>query len=177
MKSLIFLLLFFPYLSNSQNVFGYPIDSTTKKFIISEIVKVDSISSQVIYSKANVYIANYFKDKYRVTSKNDDASKSILYTGSIKAFTTLTESNDNDAVGYISFAINLQAKEGRYKFTVSDFYYWDNSFGINDKFPLEMEFKKEKQQKRWKMIRDMSNINITNFISDMKKSIAKKEDW
>jgi uncharacterized protein (DUF2344 family) len=134
--------------------------------VYSDVVKVDSVGANGLYNRAKKWIALRYKSANNVIQLDNKEDKILIGKGnfSINYYTR------NPVIGH---TIQIEAREGRYKYTISNFIYSDvrgDSFAI-EKFPNSWAGKK-------KLYRTIDE-KVNTLINDLKKVIAtvEKDDW
>lgn len=109
MKTLTLALLLLSLNAFSQE---FPVDSSTSKYSFTEVVKVDSVAAPVLFSRAKLFVAQLFNSAKEVTQMEDAASGTIVCKGN---FTALSN------YGFVKFDLSLYCKDGRYKYSMTNF--------------------------------------------------------
>ena len=134
--------------------------------VYSDVVKVDSVSATELYNRAKKWIALRYKSANDVIQIDNKEDKILIGKGNfnIKYYTR------NPVIGH---TIQIETREERYKYTISNFIYSDNK---GDSFAIE-KFPKGWAGKR-KLYRTIDD-KINTLISDLKKVIATEvdDDW
>lgn len=101
-------------------------DST---FIMSYVVKVDSVSQQELYKRAQNWAETTFVSAKKITVVNDTANCILVLNPAF--LISLKGENGELPAGYIKYQITLQCKDGRYKLSLTDFTHHpgESSFG------------------------------------------------
>jgi hypothetical protein len=121
MKNLIILVLFLTIIISvrgmqtfSQNIF--PMDEKTGEIVYSENVNADSVSARELYGRASKWFAKTFMDAPDVIQLADKEAGKIIGKGFFEAICPRTK-----AVVSIYFTAEIQTKERKYKYVLSDF--------------------------------------------------------
>jgi hypothetical protein len=174
-----YLIVFTTKIFSQENTF--PIDSITGKITYSEIIKVDSVNNQKLYLRANVWFVHSFVSAKNVIQLNDKESGKIIGKGTFQ----VTDNNNHNSlvyvpiVGTVDFTVEIQTKDERYKYVLSDF-----SYKINGETEIDLTsssgFKSGMFQKRldiqWADIKQNTNMTILNMIESLKNSMGTKYD-
>lgn len=179
MKRLLALLLIIPFVSSSQN----EMDIDTLKFNFSEVVQADTMNAKTLYSNAKLFIANAFVSAKDVTQLVDDNSNTLVVKGLfilplkdlpygfsyMKDFTT-------------TFKLQIQAKDNKYKYTLSDLVVKGNP--VYDGFDLSLPYQKQKgeigqkqHKKLWDTMKTSAYNFVTLFIKNLKNEMVIKSDF
>lgn len=194
MKKLILLFVLMPFYfyaqSNSETESKeLPVDAETKLVTYTDIVNIDSITAKRLYRRGKIYFSNKYKSAKDVIQLDDTtqiigkAFTDIVYeTGMFLSPTVIYKFN---------YTISLQLKDGRYKYTVSDFSVENYPTSVNgtylkaSKTPLEewvttkqkIKDIPEKRRKLWLKNYNMLAKTAENIVSELKSSMLKNEDW
>jgi hypothetical protein len=176
MKIFVALLLALPLLSNAQTD-TLPVNKETGKYEFSEVVNVDTATADKLYSNAKLFVAYAFKSGKDVTQLNDDLSKTVIGKGATKVFIKF-------AIGppvptYVRFTMTIQSKDGRYRYLINDFLYYNTVDGTSTK-ELEDEkyWGKNKMSRRvWASVKNQIYTDISLLVIDLKKQMTASKDW
>ncbi len=154
---------------------GLPIDAETKKVTFQETVTLDSVSRDELYQRTKDWIANFYKtDKY---SPDDKANYKVGKEGSFDI--QLTYDFKYKSHNTVSYTILVGQKEGKYRFTITDF----RILKVGEKIiqPLEGAMAKMSGQNKTETTTQV-NKNINDLITDFKRFMTtgkpeNKEDW
>ena len=160
--------------AKAQNL---PVDSETKKITFQETVDIDSLSKDILYERAKQWIKNYYKsDRYDM----NDVVKSRLMKESyfvIKLTYDYKYKSDNN----VTYMLTLECKEGKYRYTLTDFKFYNVKSGPKTELPLEASYAKLNTQNKGEAVTQI-NAEVPLIIEDMKKFmstglIKNKDDW
>lgn len=155
-----------------------PTDPDTKKITWQEKVAVDSVSKSDLFERAQNWLAHYYKtNKF---TPNDTASGRI---GKEDGFFVISLSYDfkYKAEHNVAYDIAIDIKEGRYRFTITNFTIYNSKTGPKTVQPLETAYAKMSNQNKTELSSQV-NKEVNTLIEDLKKlmltgKILKKEDW
>jgi len=145
------------------------------KYEYSEVVNVDSVSAEKLYSNAKLFIVDAFKSGKDVTQLNDEISKTVAGTGAIKIILKGTTGTQ-----YVSFKINIQCKDGRYKYDFSNFQYDLVYYGEDHFFDLEdaKRIKRNMVGKQYEHAMQQVSESMKALIEKLKTQMASQAaDW
>jgi len=109
MKNLLLAFIFcLPIFASAQRP---TIDSITKKVTYSDVVSIVSSNKDQLYNNAKIWFINNFKSANDVIQLDDKQAGHIIGKG-------LTQLPDSR----LWFTVDLQLKDGRYKYTLTNFY-------------------------------------------------------
>lgn len=179
-KKLTFLVLFLlPFLAQSQT----QIDIDTLKFDFSEVINVDSLDAKTLYSNAKLFVAQAFVSAKNVTQLEDENTHTIV----VKGLLDLPLQNVPFSLSYIdevitSFTLQIQIKDGKYKYTLNNFIVQDNPiYGGSD---LSSSYTKQKgemgekaHKKLWDDLKTSAYDYISKFIPLMKSKMATVDNF
>jgi hypothetical protein len=171
-------LLFFTLLT-SLNCFAQdvilPKDSVTGKMTYTDVVKIDSSKANELYSKAKMWIAEAFKSAKDVMQLDDKDNSTLIAKGLTiwngKALGSTSQ------IGYVHFTIKIECKEGRYKYTFTD-YTCEQTEGYRATVPAEgLNGRKAQINFTYQQIQDFTTAMIADLKTTMNKSLTTKSDW
>lgn len=117
MKKIITVLSLFLCLSVKAQQVVIPIDTTTNSVSYSEVVKVDSASKDILYTRAKQWFAITFTASNYVVQMDDKQSGKIIGKGSEPLVYSYALTKQNYHANY---TISITVKDGRYRYEVSD---------------------------------------------------------
>jgi hypothetical protein len=174
-------ILFSIIVLTSLNTFSqnkkFPIDSRTGKITYAEVVNVDSVSSKVLYLRAKEWFVHSFNSAQNVIQLDDKESGKIIGKGLFNVRTVTL--GDHDA-GNVKFTIEIQVKDGRYKFIITDV--WHEAGATKIVTPGDLTLEKTggglftMGMPNWTGIKDQTDKNILLMIESLKKEMSKKDE-
>jgi hypothetical protein len=172
--------LFFSFLATILAIQSFaqtelPLNSAGK-IEYTETVRVDSLNGQQLYSRAKQFFANTFVSTRNVTQLSDDDGKTIVIKYVIP-ITVVSMGFKQPAIVHVT--LNLQTKDGRYRYSFSDFT-WEYKPGtMSPTYTADLEEEKPKgaSKKQWQEVKDQTDISVKQFIDRMKKQLATSNDW
>ncbi len=170
-KSLFILILLVPLFSLAQ-----------KPMSFSDVVETDEVSSDVLFTRANLWFVDNFKNADKVIQFKDKS------TGIIKAKPVIAyHGADEYYKGTINYLITLQFKDGRFKYTIEDFFHTGQNINIGTiTTHEEAKFKafgssKARRNTEWenlqKVVKNEADFIITSLKEEMRKSVKTDDDW
>lgn len=165
MKQLFTLCLFALF---SINTFGQSIikDSISQKYEAQEIIKLDSLKADVIFTKAKEWITLNYKSANDVIQLADKETLKIIVKGNFSSTLFMKQ-------GFISHTLVLDFKDEKMRYTYSNFSYYSSGSGSMDFESKNLGFKKS--------ILKSTEKDIKTSIDSLKKYIlqntSKKNDW
>jgi hypothetical protein len=196
MKRILLLsLLIFGYFGYSQDKKErpiLPIDSATGKIFYKGVVNVDSVSKQELYLRAREWFVNSFKQSNSVIQMDDKESGTIIGKGN----TSISVNSMFGSVeyGFIRFTVSVYIKDGKYKYSFTDFKQQDWRVGgspnsgvirgdlgnVECMYNYDCGYKMSWTRKGFNKILNDLNDTILDLISSLGKSMsssAKKDEW
>lgn len=154
-----------------------PLDETTKKAVYSEVVKVEGVSQADLFNRALAWFKSYFPNPTSVLKVQDPATGVVSGQHGIYFYKNLEEEKQFK-MGQVRYTVEVQVKDGRYKYTVDDIFKLESP-----KVYLE----------EWLNESDPDKINRFNYAAQVDKNLqeliaklkiamqtgkeAEKEDW
>jgi hypothetical protein len=156
-----------------------PIDSSTGKITYSEVVTLnDSISKTELFGRAKTCFVHLFKNANSVIQNEDKEAGSIIGKGTLKVYAKALGMTSE--AGYVNFTLTLAIKEGRYKFTITDFAH-EGTGKMPSGGNLENGKPKMWVVKQWNSILSQTDEETKNLISSIKLEMSKpspqNEKW
>jgi hypothetical protein len=179
MKIKLFILLLAPIfcLSQSDTVISY-----------SGVIKVDSASKDVLFSRARLWVNDNFKSGKDVTQISDKEEGTITGSGNFDSpFTVYSGFGNGKELGIYTFSFKILCKDGRYKYIFENFKHTGSrihseaqALGLITstptcpvKFPM---IRQSKMDLTWASAKAGVDIKIKELIFNLQTSMAKKND-
>lgn len=145
----------------------------------TEVIVVDSASADQLYTAAKLWFAESFKDANEVLQVQDKEAGELLGKG---LFYIPTNRFGYTAIGlgFVRFQISISVKDGRYKYSFSNFIHEGGKQQIYDCGPLDNEKPTVCSKKIFIEVKEKTNDQINNLIESLKSSMTKAgkaEDW
>lgn len=151
----------------------------TGRIEYTEVVKVDSANAAILYSNAKIFIAKSFKSAKNVTDLSDENSKTVIIKGNMPV--SVRSMGSFWDYGVVWFQISIQCKDGRYKYSITDFVHEDkpgprgaNGGSLESEKPECGTLKLPK--KYWEYIKTDADQTTKTLIADMKKAMVPTGD-
>lgn len=161
--------------SNQSKVLDMPIDDDTKLITYKEVIKEKGTKDE-LYDRGFAWFHKFFKnpaDVIKVTNKDE---------GMIKGVARMQIYNEVKGVkslkGVVEFTITTEFKDGRYRYTITNFNLKQASY-----FPLEKwlntkeDTYKENVNKYLTQVDAYINVLIKNLVDAMEPAVKKKDVW
>jgi len=175
------LLLIIPFLSFGQDLFTIPISEKTGKACYENVIHIDSVSKADLYILAYQWFAETFNSPDDVIKMQDKEGGVIISRGIIPAFR-----KPNRESGHINFSMSFFAKEGRYKYVITDISHYSQP---GERKTLGGAIENEvpecgyliRPKKQWKYLQEQAHIQFKNLEISLKNYIAnnldEEDDW
>ena len=187
MKNSFFFLLFIG-LTGLVNAQEFPMNDQGK-IVYEEVVKIEGATKDQLYKQAR----SWFKESYRQSDQDDDVIYlSDSYLGELGAnpymWMEVKSVGNKLTAGAVLYDIKFEAKEGRYKYTITNPYHEAQRSKLGAGGALENKEPDcgvlNMQQKYWDEIKMTAHENFTAMINSLKASMTQtisnakgKEDW
>ena len=108
-----------------------PIDENTKLVSYREVVQQPG-SSTVLYDRAVKWANGYFSNPMVAIKKADKDNTTLVCESNIKISTLSKDGKTFQAAGFVYYTLTIEAKENRYRYTITDIYKKESA-----RFPIE----------------------------------------
>ena len=157
-----------------------PIDSSSGKITYSEVVTLkDTVSKNELFSRAKTCFVHLFKNSKEVIQNEDKEAGNIIGKGNIKVYARALGA-DVDG-GYINFTLTISVKNGKYKYTITDFAHEGNGINLPSGGNLENGKPKNWRSKIWDSYLSQTDDETKSMISSIKLEMSrptpKSENW
>lgn len=171
-----------------------PYDSVTNLIVYTDIVHLENLNSKEIYDKAKVWILSTLKTGDEMTELNDETNSLLVGTGNIKLKDfvhdlRIVKMYHQNCI--LNFKVMIQIKDGRYKYTISNFAFSSTIVVPNSgsrTFISPLEFLKVNESKKENFIKYEQEFNsdvkeeadkqIRILINSLKSNIEnQEEEW
>ena len=192
MKNTLLLLFLLPLLSFGQDL---PIDSKTGEVVFTDVVNVNDSSTKAIdlFERAQGFLVDVFVSADDVIQYENAETGKIIVKGNfdISVEHKVLGGMQNFPIGRVSFRLDIEVRDGRYKYTFKDFYHSSSSHdggSLNDELPDESvklmtkTYGPEKLS-NWDRIKRDTYSMINVLIIQMKESMdvapveSEEDDW
>lgn len=181
-RILLLLLVCLPFLGVAQKGAPVlPIDKETGRIIYTEVVPVDSATTQQeLFSRGREWFAKAYKNSNKVIQLEDKENGKLLGKALMQVYDkTLGISHES---GYMNYTIALYMKNGRYKYEITNFHHTGQYSGqsrIPDFGVAEGMINTKKKvmgvsyQKTFNTCLSQMDSNMKDLISELKTHMAK----
>lgn len=140
MKSKLLLLLLLPLFSYSQ---------TDTLLIYTDIVTVENVSKDQLFTRARAWLVDAFKDSKEVIQVQDKETGELIAKGIMKSDVPYKNFMGTTVVPcYTSFKFSIWVKDGKYKYEMTDF----NNTEFKGSVPFGLLYTKRTTELKWPMI-------------------------
>jgi len=142
--------------------------------------EVEGLSAKDIIKKSRIWLAEKIKDSRFATELAEEGTIIVNGTFSPEVKNMFGAKVD---VGYIEFSLKIEAKEGKYRTTFSDFYHKSTDKQVADGGPIENEKPQGGLRSMQKKIWTQYKEKVPEFISTTEKSLLeaitnkKSDEW
>jgi hypothetical protein len=155
----------------------FPIDSVTGQIRYEKIVAVESTSKDILYERANVWLAKAFVDSKEVIQYSNQETGKVLAKGLLEL--NATYNGYEQSMGVVRFTLEVNTKEGRVRVLISDLIH-----EFTDGNPSPGDLRKEKSypvlKKAWRVIKSETDEEIRRLIDSFEKAVmedSQDDDW
>lgn len=151
----------------------------------SEVIKVDSVSKDQLYSRAKSWFADSYRSANDVIQMASRADGQIIGKANLKYAPSVFMSSDAIR-GYIRYTIKIFVKDGRYKYSITDFRhdpsynrYGNENFGLittDEVNPNPNQWAVKWSNKVWLDMKTQIADHVRPLISSMKAGMTVKAD-
>lgn len=111
-----------------------PVDADSKKITFEEVVDVPGASSGELYSRAMAWFKTYYKNPGEVIRENDSIKHSIMGKPRFRISNPPDKEGTKTDAGLVQYTISVAAKDGRFKYVLTDFNWKQNSYYAIEKW-------------------------------------------
>ncbi|PKP04577.1 MAG: hypothetical protein CVU11_04140 [Bacteroidetes bacterium HGW-Bacteroidetes-6] len=149
-----------------------PVDPDTKLITYQEVVNQEGSTKDSIYIRGIAWVNSYFKNPQGVTTIRDRENGIILGQHRVRMVDTDADGNVLNSNTIVEFTFKIEAKEGRYRYTINDF-----EMKATSRFPLERWLNKDDPQYTPKCDEYLAQVDthIREMIADLKKGMEPKK--
>ncbi len=107
-----------------------PIDENSGKAVFTEVIALDSVSSENLYNRARLFVSNNYKSSKTVTDLSDEKSSTIIIKAHIITYFKAW-AGGKFPVGGFNYTLKVYCKENRYKYEISNFIHTGEYDNVN----------------------------------------------
>ena len=163
MKKLMFLLVLSFLSVTAYSEESFPIDSITKKVIFTEVV-TNGLSKVELFSNAKTWMTKAFMKDFTKVMMTDNESGKIIFTG----ISPITTFKDSRTTCECKCTFTIECKEGKYRYTITDIYYFFISGFIPFENKINVHFNVNKK------FNNLLNVDVSTLNNEELKSHKKE---
>ncbi len=182
-KIFCFLFLIACLVTNAQNKVTdpkMPVDGKTKLISYTKVKEVTGVSKEDLYKRALSWASTYFKNPTDVIREQDIEQGKIVFKARFKIMNPPDKKGFSTEGGAVQYTLNLQFKEGRYKYDLTEFNWRQTSY-----YPVEkwMDVENASYKPEYTFYLQQIDDNAKEIIKDLDKAMKtnpvsdKKDDW
>jgi hypothetical protein len=156
-----------------------PMDNTNK-ITYEEVVDVPGKSADQIYKKIVAWYSGYFKNPSEVIRENDSTKKSVTGKPRFRISNPADKEGTKSDAGLVQYTITIAAKDGRFKYTLTDFNWKGNSYYPCEKwYDTALPSHTPAMDEYLRQTDNYAKSTIDNFKSAIMtdKVVKSKDDW
>lgn len=152
-----------PKFAESQQL---PIDQKTNLFRYQEVVTIDSVSSDELYSRAKAWIATFYKSANDVIQLDDQNTGRLIVKGNFGIIYYMSNA-------WVNHTLTIEMKDGRYRYILTDFIFDNGQWSA----PIEDKKKFFGQRKKlYNQVSKQAEASIAEMKEAMKKASPTADD-
>lgn len=154
-----------------------PVDETTKKITYQEVVTQEGTPAKM-YNQCIEWVNSQYLNAAEVTRVRDPENGRIGIRHRFKVYNVDKNGNKTTEAGVVQYDLNIEFKEGRYRYTFTDF-----TLMASSKFPLErwLDKKDPSYIPAWDLYIQQVDANVKDIIKSlkdgMKPKVIKQDNW
>jgi len=165
--SFLILATILPLIANSQVIEEIPTDQNGK-INFTEVIQVDSVDKNTLYSRSKQFFVDTFKSANDVIQLDDKESGTIIGKGFSDIYIKIVSSPVAIQMWY---SIKIQCKDGRYKYEIYDIIFksYASQYAASSSSPAEPTFDRNTYYKKNAQPRDVNEKYICEMILNINK--------
>jgi hypothetical protein len=146
-----------------------PVDSITHLISYEEVIQVKDLSAQQLYNRALAWFRKYYKNSSEVIRDNDIVNYKITGKPRFKISNLPDKEGTKTDAGLVQYSITISAREGRYKYELTEFNWKQASY-----YPCEkwMDTSSGYYNNNYPEYLHRLDANAQTLIADLKNSMA-----
>jgi hypothetical protein len=157
-----------------------PTDSATHLITYEEVISLPNISEELIHNRVLSWFRSYFKNSGEVIRQNDLVGHVVMGKPRFKIYNPADKEGTKTDAGLIQYTITISAREGRFKYELTDFNWKQVSY-----YPVERwtdksaasytkvyeDYLRQLDEYSRALIADLKNSMLTD------KPVKDKDNW
>lgn len=160
-------------------VYPMPVNEQTQLITYQDVVSMKDAKAHDLYLRGLEWAKHYFQNPTKVIQSADEAEGVIVCNSNLKIHTPTKDGKTSVMAGIVNFELRLEAREGRYRYTISNFTCKNGAVTQN----CELWLDKEKAE--WTPVRNLHLKEVDTYIQEMVKSLEEgmepkeetKDEW
>lgn len=157
-----------------------PRDNVTNKITYEEVVDAPGKTADELYQKILAWFKMYYKNPGEVIRENDTIGKSVTGKPRFRLSNPPDKEGTRTDGGLVQYTITVAAKDGRFKYTLTDFNWKGISYYACEKWydtalpsytPAMDEYLRQTDTSAKSIVADLKN-SVTN-----ERQVKDKNDW
>ncbi len=181
-KIICLLFLFTVIVAKAQNTAApkMPVDEKTKLISYNKVVELSDVSSDDLYKRALNWANTYYKNPRDVIRENNRVDSKIVCKARFKVMNPPDKKGFSTEGGVVQYTLNLQFKDGRYKYDLTEVNWKQQSY-----YPIEkwMDTGNAYYKPEFAFYLKQVDDTAKEIISSLDKAVKtkpvpdKKDDW
>lgn len=152
---------------------GLPIDPITKLITYEGVVEVPGVSKADLYTRAYAWVAKAYRSANDVVQMNDKEAGQLVAKGNMRV-TARALGIDMDA-GIVRHTLSIYAKDGKYKYVLTNLTHEDSRPKAPSVGPLEQENLPFGMSKKvWANMKGKANRDARRLVSELQTAMTLK---
>ncbi|WMJ73812.1 DUF4468 domain-containing protein [Cytophagaceae bacterium ABcell3] len=155
----------------------FPTDPDNQKITYQETVEIEGQDQNEIFEKTRKWLEVYFSNKEKV--KEDKEKSEVSRKGSFEVIITYDYRYKHKHT--VLFNMSIAQKDGKYRYTLTDFSIYDNKNDEKSAVPLETFYQKQRHQNKTELYKNF-NKEMTSLLEALQQAVESGEikdedDW
>lgn len=161
-------------------VFPVPVDSITKKITYEGVVEVKGVAAAELYHRFNDWFKSYYKNPAEVIRENDSTTFKIVGKPRFRLSNPADKEGTRTDAGIEQYTITVIAKDGRFKYELTDFNWKQLSAFAAEKW---LDTKSASYTPAYNDYLQQTDKNAQEIVSALKKAVTEtkavknKDNW
>lgn len=98
-----------------------PVDSITRLITYEEVIEVQNLKAEILYSRILAWFRTYYKNPTEVIRENDSLKFRVVGKPRFKIFNPADKEGTKTDAGQVQYTLTVAAKDGRFKYEFTAF--------------------------------------------------------